>query len=77
MPGIGFAKYGMSPFQEPPVLPVGTGASNGAVTATRKAFFDLENPELWLVGIGALCLGFIAFSTEVKVGPFHLSGSAG
>ena len=68
-------KYG----QLAPVLPFAgapLAAANGAVTTTgRPKFWDVESPELWLVGIGAVTLGLIAVSTSVKVGPLHFAGS--
>lgn len=77
---VGAAKYGMTPQaaeMTSPDLPF-TGASNGAVTGKHaRKFLDATNPELWLVGIGAATLGLIAVSTSVRVGPLHLSASAG
>lgn len=73
----GLQKYGMAGTFTSPDLPF-TGANNGAVTGRHaRKFFDASNPELWLVGIGGLTLGLIAISTSVRVGPLHLSASAG
>lgn len=71
-------KFGMADTIPSP-LPVGSGAGNGVVTTTpaHRAFLDPQSPELWLVGIGAACLGLIALSTSVKVGPFKFAGSVG
>ena len=72
----GAAKYGMPTLSAPAQPFVATAASNGSVNGQgRKKFTDPDNPELWLVGIGALTLGLIAVSTSVRVGPLHFAGS--
>lgn len=55
----------------------GQGASNGAVTTVPFGKFDVDNPMLWLVGIGAATLGLVFASTSVRVGPLRASVSAG
>jgi len=76
MDSLGVAKYGMPAAMVEPAQPFGTGVSNGAVTTRHaKRFLDAENPDLWLVGIGAVTLGLIAFSTSVHIGPLALSAS--
>jgi len=52
--------------------------NNSAVTtAGSVGRWDLDNPMLWLVGIGAVTLGLVATSTHVRVGGFRASVSAG
>lgn len=70
---IGYAKYNLPTLQN-----FGSdvsGAANGAVTSanTSSKATSVENPALWLVGIGALTLGLVAFSTHVRVGKFDAS----
>jgi hypothetical protein len=74
---IGTRKYGMNQSQS-----YGSdvsAAANGAVGAasTTANQLGIENPMLWLVGIGAVTLGLVAFSTHVRVGKFAASASAG
>lgn len=68
-------KYGMARVQL-----AGTdtsGAANGAVTSGQLATHSIENPMVWLIGIGAVTLGLVAFSTHVRIGAFKASASAG
>ena len=74
---IGSRKYGMSLEQT-----YGTdlsAAANGAVTtaASHATGLNLENPMIWLVGVGAVTLGLVAFSSHVRVGKFNASATAG
>lgn len=74
---IGVAKYNM-----PGSQPAGadySSAANGAVTtaSSNVAQVGVDNPMLWLFGIGAVTLGLIAFSTHVRVGKFSASVTGG
>lgn len=74
---IGAAKYGM------PLRPVlvgdDQGVANGAVTtgSSHVTRYGASNPALWLLGIGAVTIGLVAFSTNVRVGSFRASVSGG
>lgn len=72
---VGAQKYGMSRIQL-----VGTdtsAASVGAVTpGGTAAKVSLDNPMVWLVAVGAVTLGLVAFSTHVRIGKFNASVSA-
>ena len=74
---IGVAKYGM-PDDQPHGSDV-SGAANGAVTGVNShlAGMGVHNPATWLVGIGAVTLGLVAFSTSARVGKFSASVSGG
>jgi hypothetical protein len=74
---IGTAKYGMA-YQQPAGADQ-SAAANGAVTSANSHVtrMSAENPAVWLVGIGAVTLGLVAFSTSVRVGKFAASASAG
>lgn len=77
MMGIGTTKYGMDASQA-----FGSdvhAASNGAVTTidSHAGSHTIEDPMMWLFGIGAITLGLVAFSTHVRVGKFAASASAG
>ena len=75
---LGAAKYGMPDVGPQGSAPVAPGASNGAAGTTGgRGFWDVESPEIWLFGLGAVMLGLIAVSTSVRVGPLKLSGSVG
>lgn len=54
-----------------------SGAANGAVTGINANLGQLgpTNPALWLLGIGAITLGLVAFSTHVRVGGVSASVS--
>lgn len=73
----GYSKYGMN------AAPYGadvSGAANGAVNTLASAStgkLNVDNPMLWLFGIGAVTLGLVAFSTHVRVGKFNASVSGG
>lgn len=68
------SKYGAPAYQ--PASSDATAISMAAVTSgNRPSRFDPDNPVLWLVGIGALALGFVAISTHVRVGPLKASAS--
>lgn len=78
MTHVGVYKYGMADRQ--PATGDVSGAANGAVTTNSahvSRMGDKDNPALWLLGIGAVTLGFIAFSTSVRVGNVRGSVSAG
>ena len=71
------AKYNIDPY-----TPAGAdyhGAANGAVTSrdSNVGSFNAENPMVWLVGIGAVTLGLVAFSTHVRVGNLRAGVDAG
>lgn len=74
---IGTAKYGMASFL--PASDDQSAAANGAVTGAESHVSGLnaENPALWLLGIGAVTIGLVAFSTSVRVGNVSASLSAG
>lgn len=72
---IGAAKYGMARLQAAGADV--SAAAAGAVTTARRAGGTVENPMMWLLGIGAVTLGLVAFSTSVRVGSFHAAASAG
>jgi len=72
---IGSAKYGMTRSQA-----LGSdvhAAANGAVTTANQTGQNIDNPMLWLVGIGAVTLGLVAFSTHVRIGKFSAAVTAG
>lgn len=55
-----------------------SAVTNAAVTGGGKpGRLDIDNPVVWLVGIGAVTLGLVAASTHVRVGAFRASVSAG
>lgn len=69
------AKYNM-----PATMPagdVGSGAAAGAVTGITANLgqMGVTNPATWLLAIGAVTLGLVAFSTHVRVGPASASVS--
>lgn len=68
-------KYNM-PASQPLSADV-SAAAGGAVTGIYANVGQLspQNPALWLLGIGAVTLGLVAFSTHVKVGPAAASVS--
>lgn len=70
--GGGLAAYGPTHRDE-------SAAANGAVTTagSHSASVNGQNPMVWLVGIGALTLGLIAFSTHVRVGNIRAGVDAG
>ncbi len=75
---IGTAKYGMA-YQQPSGRD-DSAAANGAVTSGHAHVASMrsaENPAVWLLGIGAVTLGLVAFSTSVRVGKLSASLSAG
>lgn len=70
-------KYGL-----PPLQPAGadySAAGNAAVTTgdAHISGHGLENPFVWLFGIGALTLGLIGVSTHVRVGNVRAGIDAG
>jgi len=46
-----------------------------AMGAEGASGFSPDNPMLWLVGIGAVLLGLVGFSTSGHVGPLKASVS--
>lgn len=74
---IGAQKYNMPRLQLLGTDP--SAAANGAVTTVNSHVgrLDADNPMLWLIGIGAVTLGLVAFSTHVRVGKFTASVSGG
>jgi hypothetical protein len=77
MYSVGFAKYGMHDSAPPNRDRI--AANNAAVTTTDSHVTGInpENPFVWLVGIGALTLGLVAFSTHVRVGNVRAGLDAG
>lgn len=74
---LGNSKYNMNVMQ-----PYGadvSAVSSSAVTTNDSHLGSLnaDNPMVWLVGIGAVTLGLVAFSTHVRIGKFSASASAG
>lgn len=69
-------KYNMSQLQV-----VGSdvsAAANGAVsTVASGAALSADSPMLWLLGIGAVTIGLVAFSTHFRVGSLRVAASAG
>jgi len=72
---IGTAKYAMPP--SAPYSADQSAAANGAVHTAHQLGRGVENPMVWLVGIGAVTIGLVAFSTNVRVGKFSASVAAG
>lgn len=74
---IGTQKYNMATM--PAIGSDVSGAANGAVTTVESHATSLnpDNPMLWLLGLGAVTLGLVAFSTHVRVGKFSASVSGG
>lgn len=73
MNGLGHELYGM-PIT--PVSPMDAAILHGSALTTAPSpvgRLDPENPMIWLVGLGALTLGLVAFSTSVKLGPLKAS----
>ena len=57
-----------------------SGAANGAITGRESNIASAvhpDNPMLWLVGLGAVTLGLIGFSTHVRVGKISAGVDAG
>jgi hypothetical protein len=77
MDHIGTMKYGMASQQ--PTGADQSAAANGAVTSINSHVTSLsaENPALWLLGLGAITLGLVAFSTSVRVGKISASVATG
>lgn len=71
----GAAKYGLGVGQ--PLTHDVHAASVGAVTHAAQKVGSLDNPMLWLLGIGAVTIGLVAVSTSVRIGPLHASLSGG
>lgn len=69
------AKYGLATGQ--PLSRDQHAASNSAVTTTGPAGLSLENPLLWLVGLGAVTIGLAAVSVSGRIGPIKASISGG
>jgi len=74
---LGNTKYNMVRM---PSFGADVSAISGSAVTTGDAHLgsmSAENPMVWLVGIGAVTLGLVAFSTHVRVGKFSASASAG
>lgn len=74
---IGAAKYGMALQQS-----IGqdvSAAANGAMTtvASHGSGHSVGNPMIWLLGIGAVTLGLVSFSTHVGDGKISASAKIG
>lgn len=50
-------------------------ATTAVTSGNRPNRFSGENPMWWLVGVGAVGLGFVAFSTHARVGKLKASVS--
>lgn len=63
-----------------PVAPPPEAATlhgHAITTRTGPSRFSADNPMVWLVGVGAVTLGLVAFSTHVRVGEFSASVTGG
>jgi hypothetical protein len=66
------SKYGAPSYQRATsdASPIGAAAVTSGAKTTR---LSPENPMLWLFGIGAVTMGFVAFSTHARVGKLKAS----
>lgn len=76
MIGVVNTKYG-APVYQASSPDTGASAITAAAVTSGNApgRLSLENPVIWLVGIGAATLGLIAVSTHARVGPLKASVS--
>lgn len=73
---IGVQKYNFD--AHPAYTPDASGIGGAVTTAeSHSTSINIDNPLVWLVGIGAVTLGLVAFSTHVRVGSFNASVSGG
>jgi hypothetical protein len=74
---LGAVKYNMDRM---PSFGADVSAISGSAVTTgdhHQGNLSAENPMVWLVGIGAVTLGLVAFSTHVRIGKFSASATAG